>query len=132
MDGDFGFSRAWRGDLGLFRSAYGLGGLGFALVSLLGDTSLDFSASAGGATGWIFYIAVALGELTFAWVSSVATWRAAQRGRANGRRYGSVAIGLALAFVGLQLVFTAAWTGWSGLAGLGFVPEPGNVLLRTL
>jgi len=126
------FLRVWRGEVGLYRAAYGLGGLGIALVSLLGDTLLSISAFAGGLIGWLSYIAGGAGEFAFAWVSIVATWRAAQRGRPDGRPYGRMAVGLALAFVGLQLILVTAWTGWSGLAELGVAPEPDDILFRTL
>jgi hypothetical protein len=123
--------RVWRGELGLYRSAYALGGLSFALVSLIGDTILDMSASAGGATGWLCYSAVGLGELAFAWVAVVATWRAVRRG-SRSRAYGPISICLALAFVWIQLVLTAGWIGWSGLAGLGLGPTPVDILLPNL
>jgi hypothetical protein len=116
---DAGFLRVWRGELSLYRAAYGLGGLGLAVVSLLGDVVLDTSASAGNAIGWLSFIAVALSQLAFAWVSLVATWRAARTRRAGGRAYGTIATSLALAFVCTQLVLTAAWIGWSGF-GLAF------------
>jgi len=123
---------AWRGEIGLYRAAYGLGGLGLVLVSLLGDALLSVSGSLGGATGWLSYIAGGAGEVAFAWVSIVATWRAARRTRPDGRAYGPMAVGLAFAFVGIQFILVAAWTGWSGLAELGVASEPGDVLLRAL
>jgi hypothetical protein len=126
------FLRAWRGEIGLYRVAYGLGGLGLALVSLLGDALLSIAPFAGGAIGWLSYIAGGAGELAFAWVSIVATWRAARRGRPDGRGYRPMAIGLALAFVGIQFLLITAWTGWSGLAELGVSPKPDDVLFRTL
>jgi hypothetical protein len=128
----FAFSRAWRGEIGLYRAAYGLGGLGLAFVSLLGDALLSISAFAGGVFGCLSYMAGGAGELAFAWVSIVVTWRAAQRGRPNGRAYGPMAVGLAFAFVGIQFLLITAWTGWSGLAELGVAPEPDDVLFRTL
>ena len=82
------FSRAWHGEIGLYRAAYGLGGLGLALVSLLGDALLSISPFAGGIVGCLSYMAGGAGELAFAWVSIVATWRAAQRGRPDGRATG--------------------------------------------
>jgi hypothetical protein len=124
--------RAWRGEIGLYRAAYGLGGLGLVLVSLLGDALISISAFTGGAIGWLLYIAGGAGELAFAWVSIVATWRAAHRGRPGGGAYRPMMVGLAFAFVGIQLVLTAAWTGWSGLAELGVAPEPGDILFRTV
>jgi hypothetical protein len=126
------FLRAWRGDIGLYRAAYGLGGLGLALVSLLGDALLSVSAFAGGVFGCLSYIAGGAGELAFAWVSIVATWRAARRVQPNGRAYGPVAVGLALAFVGIQFILVTVWIGWSGLAELGVAAEPDDVLFRTL
>ena len=132
MSGASLLSCAWRGEIGLYRAAYGLGGLGLVLVSLLGDALLSISAFTGGAIGWLLYIAGGAGELAFAWVSIVATWRAAHRGRPGGGAYRPVMVGLAFAFVGIQLVLTAAWTGWSGLAELGVAPEPGDFLFRAL
>jgi hypothetical protein len=126
------FLRAWRGEIGLYRAAYGLGGLGLALVSLLGDALLSVSTFAGGAIGWLSYIAGGTGELAIAWISIVATWRAARRGRPGGGAYRPLAVSLAFAFVGLQLVLIATWTGWSGLAELGVASEPSDVLLRAL
>jgi hypothetical protein len=102
------------------------------LVSLIGDAFLSIAAFAGGAIGWLSYIAGGGGEFAFAWVSIVATWRAARRGRPDGRAYGPIAVGAALAFVGIQFLLITAWTGWSGLAALGVAPEPGDVLFRTL
>jgi hypothetical protein len=122
------FLRAWRGEIGLYRAAYGLGGLGLVLVSLLGDVIL----CAAGAPGWLSHIAGSSGQLTFAWISLVATWRAAQRGRPGDRPYGPIAIGLAFAFVGIQFVMIAVWTGWTGLGDLGVVATPGGILSRAL
>ena len=122
------FLRAWRGEIGLYRAAYGMGGLGLVLVSLLGDVILY----AGGAPGWLSYIAGGSGQLAFAWISIVATWRAAQRGRPGGRPYGPIAVGLAFAFVGIQFVLIAAWTGWSGLGELGVAAMPGDILSHAL
>lgn len=125
--------RAWRGEIGLYRAAYGLGGLGLALVSLAVDGFVSYAAVTGGAIGWLSYIVGALGELAFAWISIVATWRAARKSRASGNRtYGWLAVSVALLFVGTQFVLIAGWTGWSGLAGLGFVPDPDHVLFRAL
>lgn len=124
------FLRAWRGEIGLYRAAYGLGGLGLLLVSLLGDTVLY--AFAGAVPNWLSYVAGSSGELAFAWVSIVATWRAAQRGRPGGRACGPIAVGFAFAFVGIQFLLIAAWTGWSGFAELGLVPEPGGILSHAL
>lgn len=127
------FLRAWRGEIGLYRAAYGLGGLGLVLVSLQGDALLSVSAAVGGAIGWLSYVAGGTSELAFAWVSIVATCRAARRGRpGGGRAYGSLAVGLAFAFVGMQFVLIAGWTGWSGLAELGVAPEPDDILFRAL
>ena len=126
------FLRAWRGEIGLYRAAYGLGGLGLTLVSLLGDGLLFVAAFGGGAISCLSYIAGGAGELAFAWVSIVATWRAARRGRSDGSGYGPTAVGLALAFVSIQFLLITAWTGWNGLAELGVTPEPDDVLFRTL
>jgi hypothetical protein len=122
------FLRAWRDEISLYRAAYGMGGLGLVLVSLLRDVVLY----AGGAPGWLSYIAGGSGQLAFAWISIVATWRAAQKGRPGGRPYGLIAVGLAFAFVGIQFVLTAAWTGWSGLGELGVAATPGDILSRAL
>jgi hypothetical protein len=127
------FLNVWRGEIGLYRAAYGLGGLGLALVSLLGDGFLSSAALAGGLAGGLSYIVAGTGELAFAWITIVATWRAARTGRPDGAlAYGSVAIGVAFAFVGMQFVLTAGWVGWNGLAGLGAAPEPEQYLLRAL
>jgi hypothetical protein len=67
------FLHASRGEIGLYRAAYGLGGLGLALASLAGDALLSSAASTGGAIGWLVYVAVAAGEVAFAWFSVVAT-----------------------------------------------------------
>jgi hypothetical protein len=129
---DLAFLRAWRGDIGLYRAAYGLGGVGLALVSLLGDTLLSVSSFIGGFTSWFSYIVGGAAQLGFAWVSIVATWRAARKMRPDGRAYGRIAVGLALAFVGIQFILVTTWTAWSGLAGLGVAPEPDDILLRAL
>jgi|HubBroStandDraft_6_1064221.scaffolds.fasta_scaffold405193_2 hypothetical protein len=126
------FLRAWRGEIGLYRAAYGLGGLGLVLVSLLGDALLSVSTFAGGGIGWLSYIAGGTGELALAWISIVATWRAARRGRPGGGAYRPMAVALAFAFVCIQLLLVATWTGWSGLAELGVASEPGDFLLRAL
>jgi hypothetical protein len=97
------------------------------------DGFVSYAAVTGGAIGWLSYIVGALGELAFAWISIVATWRAARKSRASGNRtYGWLAVSVALLFVGTQFVLIAGWTGWSGLAGLGFVPDPDHVLFRAL
>ena len=70
----------WRGEIGLYRAAYGLGGLGLALVSLVGDGFLSSAARAGGAIGWLSYVVAGTGELAFASTAIVATWRAARTG----------------------------------------------------
>ena len=132
MPNQSAFLRAWRGEIGLYRAAYGLGGLGLVLVSLLGDALLSISPISGGIFGWLSYMAGSAGELAFAWVSIVATWRAAQRGRFDGRAYRPIAVGLAFAFVGIQFALIVAWTGWSGLAELGVAPQPDDILLRVL
>jgi hypothetical protein len=124
--------RAWRGEIGLYRAAYGLGGLGLAVASLLGDAVLEIAAAAGGASGWVAWVLVGAGELLCAWVAAVATWRSARRGRPGGRRYGAMAVGLALIFVGVQLALTIAWTGWTALAGLGLAPAPATLALDRL
>lgn len=111
-------AQVWRGQLSLYRAAYGLGGIGGALGSAIGDYVLDLS-SHGGAFQWILFVVVGLGELAFAWVCVVATWRAAR-----WRSYGIISVGFATAFVWVQFVFTAAWIGCSGLAGLGLAVAP--------
>lgn len=67
------FLRDWREEIGLYRAAYGLGGLGLALVSLLGDILNSLSAFAGGFIGRLSYSLGGAGELAFAWVPVVAT-----------------------------------------------------------
>ena len=124
--------RAWRGEIGLYRAAYGLGGLGLALASLLGDAVSEAGASAGGAGGWISWVVVSAGELLLVWVAAVAAWRSARRGRLDGRRYGPIAVGFALTFVGIQLALTIGWTGWTALAGFGLAPEPAAFALHRL
>jgi hypothetical protein len=37
-----------------------------------------------------------------------------------------------LAFVGVQLVLTIGWTGWTALAGLGLAPAPAALVLDWL
>lgn len=121
-------ARAWHGEIGLYRAAYGFGGVGIALLSLLGDAVSDMSTSAGGAAGWLVFAAVSLCELGFAWLCMVATWRA-RHGQGTGKRPGPIAVALALLFVALQFVLTAAWIGWVGLSGLGWVSGPAGLLL---
>jgi hypothetical protein len=125
-----GVLRVWRGDIGLYRAAYGLGGLGFAIVSLFADLVIDMSASTGGWIGWLSFTAAALGEIAFAWLCIVATWRSVQGRRAAGRAYGRVAVSLALMFVWFQLVITAGWICWSSLAGLGLASKPTDIVQR--
>ena len=127
------FSSVWRGEIGLYRAAYGLGGLGLALLSLIGDGFLSSAALAGGVTGWLSYAVAGSSELVFASIVIVATWRAARRGQpTRGRPYGSLAVGVAFAFVGIQFVLTAGWVGWNGLAGFGAAPRPEQYLLRAV
>jgi hypothetical protein len=123
-------SRIWRGDIGLYRAAYGFGGIGVAIVLLLADALV--SAPTSSIAGWLSYLAGGTGELAFAWISVVATWRAARKGRPAGRPYGPIPVGFAFAFVGIQLALIVAWTGWNGLADLGVLPDPGDTLLRSL
>ena len=70
----------WRGEIGLYRAAYGLGGLGLALVSLVGDGFLSSAARTGGAIGWLSYVVAGTGELAFA-STAIVTWRAALTGQ---------------------------------------------------
>jgi hypothetical protein len=125
-------SRAWRGEIGLYRAAYGLGGLGLAIASLVGDAAVAATGAMGSTTGWVCWLTVSAGELLFAWIAAVATWRSARRGRSDGRRYGPISVSLALIFVGAQLVLTIGWTGWTAGAALGWAPEPAAVALNWL
>jgi hypothetical protein len=124
--------RAWRGEISLYRAAYGLGGLGLAMVALLGDAAIAVTGAIGGETGWVCWLAVSAGELLFVWIATVATWRSARRGRPDGRRYGPISVSLALLFVGAQLALTVGWTGWTAGAALGLAPEPGAIALNWL
>jgi hypothetical protein len=124
--------RAWRGEISLYRAAYGLGGLALVAASFLGATVLEISETAGIGAGWFSNLAGDVGGLAAAWFAFVATWRAAQRRRPNGRAYGVIAVSLALAFVGVQMLVTTAWTGWNGLAEIGMAPDPSSVLLRAM
>ena len=99
---------AWRGELGLYRTAYGLGGIGFSVVAVVAELTLDRFAQSGRAAVWLSTIAAVAGELAFAWFLGVATWRALRRGRPDGRRYGRIGAGFALLFVGLQIGTTLA------------------------
>jgi hypothetical protein len=121
----------WRGEIGLYRAAYGLGGVEFAFASLLGDIVLSLSRWVGGVVGWTLFGTVGLGEIAFAWICVVVTSRAARSGW-SGQHYGHLAIGLALTFVGSQLIFTAIWIAWTGLAGLGVLASPDVVLARSI
>ncbi len=121
--------RAWHGELGLYRSAYGLGGVGLAVVSLLGDVVLIGLPPGGRVPAWLFETAIDLAELAFAWFICVATWRAALRGRPDGRPYGTISAGVALALVGLQLAIMIAWT---LLSLLGSSPDASDAVLRVL
>ncbi|HLY58707.1 MAG TPA: hypothetical protein VKS60_24300 [Stellaceae bacterium] len=89
--------RAWRGELGLYRTAYGLGGIGLSLVAVAAELTIDRFAESGRAV-WLSTIAAVAGELAFAWFLCVATWRALRRGRPDGRRYGRVGTFFALLF----------------------------------
>jgi hypothetical protein len=126
---DSALLRTWHGEISLYRAAYGFGGIGLAAASLLGDSVLEAAASVGHAGGWLLWSIVSAGELLIAWIATVATWRSAWRGPAGTGRYGFLAIGFALLFVGAQLVLTIGWTGWAAVAGLGLAPSPGFVLL---
>lgn len=121
--------RAWRGEITLYRAAYGLGGIGLAVASLLGDAVLE-AAPAARHVGWLLWVAVSAGELLVAWVATVATWRSAQRDRRSGCRYGPIALALALSFVGVQLALTVIWIGWTGLARVRLAPRPAALLLN--
>jgi hypothetical protein len=125
-------SCVWRGEISLYRAAYGLGGLGLAIAALLGDAAIAITSAMGSATGWVCWLVVNAGELLFAWIATVATWRSARRGRPDGRRYGLVSVGLALLFVGAQLALTIGWTGWTAAAALGLAQEPAAVALDWL
>lgn len=116
------FARAWRGELSLYRAAYGLGGVGGALGAAFGDCLLDLSMR-GSYINSLVFAAAALGELGFAWICVVGTWRARRKGR-----HGAISIGLALAFVWAQLLFTAGWVVCSGLADIGLTSPPMEIL----
>jgi hypothetical protein len=124
--------RAWRGEINLYRAAYGLGGLGLAVAALVGDAAVAVTGAMGDATGWVCWLAVNTGELLFAWIATVATWRSARRGRPDGRRYGPISVSLALLFVGAQLALTIGWMGWTAGAALGLAQEPAAVALNWL
>lgn len=115
-------AKIWRGDVGLYEAAYALGGLSALFGSLVGDYFLDLPARHSDLLAWLCFTIAAIAELAFALLCVVATWRA--RRRRDGRRYGSVAIGLALAFVWVQLAFTTGWIGWSAMAGMGLASPP--------
>jgi len=89
-------------------------------------------AALGSTPGWFVWSAVSAAELLVAWIAAVATWRSVSRGIQGNVRYGFVAIGFALLFVGAQLVLTIAWIGWTALAGLELVASPVAVLLDGL
>jgi hypothetical protein len=109
-------SQVWLGELGLYRIAYGLGGIGLALVSLLADLVLDMAASVGDAVGWLAFLVIGAGQLAVAGIIVVGTFRAAKQRRPDGRVYGPIAVGLAVGFVCIQFVLTAVWIGWLGVA----------------
>ena len=90
---------------------------------------METAAATGHAGGWFLWSLVSAGEFLVVWIATVATWRSAQRGPIGGAHYGLVAIGLAFVFVGVQLVVTIGWTGWTALAGLGLAPSPALVIL---
>jgi uncharacterized membrane protein len=114
----------------LYEAAYALGGLSALFGSFVGDYFLDLPARHNGPVGWLCFAVAALAELLFALVCVVAATRA-RHGR-NGRRYGPIAVGLALAFVWVQLTFTAGWIGWSALAGMGLTSAPIDALVDKL
>lgn len=120
-------TKIWRGELSLYQAAYGLGGLGAVVASLIGDYALDLSTRLGGLTGWVVFATASTGELVYAWLCVVATWRSRSRG--PGQPYGTAAIVVAVAFVWSQLLFTAAWTCWNGLATSGLIATPAEVLI---
>lgn len=123
---------AWRGEISVYRAAFGLGGIGLTIVTLLGDAVVEVTGARGGAVAWACWLIVSGGEVLFAWVAALATWRAARRGRPDGRRYRTIPVGLALVFVGTQLALMIGWTGWTAGAALGMTPEPAAVGLNWL
>jgi hypothetical protein len=123
-------AKIWRGELSLYKAAYALGGLSALFGSLVGDYFLDLPARHSGAAGWLYFTLAAIAELAFACVCVIATWRA--RHGWNGRRHSAIAIGLALTFVWVQLVFTTGWIGWSAMAGLSLTSPPIDTLVNGL
>lgn len=115
--------RVWRGEIGLFRAAYGLGGVGGAFGAAVGDYFLDLRLGSDPAQ-WLLFAGAAIGELLFAWVCVVATSRARRR-----RHYGMIPVALALVFVWAQLLFTAGWVACSGLAAVGLATPPMRILI---
>jgi hypothetical protein len=123
-------AKIWRGELSLYEAAYALGGLSALFGSLVGDYFLDLPARHGDLLAWLCFAVAAIAELVFALLCTVATWRA--RHGSDGRRYGPVAIGLALAFVWVQLAFTTGWIGWSAMAGMGLTSPPIDMMANDL
>jgi hypothetical protein len=120
--------RAWTGELGLYRSAYGLGGIGLSVAWLAGELALAEFGS-GPVASWLGFLLVGAAELGFAGLVGVATWRAALRGSPRGRPYGMIAVTLAFLFVLVQLASTLAWV---GLSAPGIGPRLEAALLNHL
>lgn len=66
-------SRIWHGEISLYRAAYGLGGLGLAIASLLGDSVQDAAAAVGHASGLLLWSLASAGEILVAWLAWLAT-----------------------------------------------------------
>jgi hypothetical protein len=120
-------TKIWRGEVSLYRAAYGLGGVGAVALTSAGDFLVGFSTRAGGIIAGGCFALAAFGQLIFTWICIVATWRARRSG--PGQPYPAIAIFCAVGFVWLQLALTAAWVGWSGLAELRLVSAPADVLM---
>jgi hypothetical protein len=119
--------KIWHGELSLYQAAYGLGGVGAVVATLLADYALDLSTRLTGLTAGVVFAIAAFGELIYAWACVVATWRSRRRGA--GQPYSAGAVVLAVAFVWSQFIFTAAWTCWNGLATSGLIATPADVLI---
>jgi len=109
--------RAAAGELGLFRTAFWFVGFALLLASTLSDILLDYGAIEGRAASIGIGVLVGSGEVALcAWLCLI-TWKAAQRGRPDGRAYGPIAIGVAALLLISQISTTLAVTGIS-IAGL--------------